>query len=543
MTKTLPQSVPAAQYLRMSTERQEYSTENQSQVIAKYAASHGFYIIQTYSDPALTGVVFRRRKGLQNLIQDVVEHRASYKAILVYDVSRWGRFLDVDESAYYEFLCKSAGIRVHYCAELFVNDDSLASSIMKSLKRAMAGEYSRELGVKVFDGQVRGATLGFRQGAQPGFGLRRLLVSADRTPKQVLVEGERKSITTDRIILVPGPPEEVRLVREIYRMFIQKHMTFSAIARELNRRNVAYIQGSQWNLMAVQKILTHPKYIGCNVYGRFAQRLYTKPVLKPRSEWVVIPGAFAALVKPEIYAKAQRIIARTAKALPRNRSDQELLDDLREILRKNGRITTDLINESSKTPSAQTYNTRFGRLSCAYKLAGYGGFWCDGWLEMRRQIQKLRNELLKAIVDHDPTRVFLEKQGSRYRSRLRIEGGTLVSVIASRPFRGYKGDVRWLLFPRADESRLITLVARLNLECSGFKDMFIIPPVGEAVAVYLKDYDPRLENAARLTDVAAFRDKIDSLLSVYSRFPRHLPRPKKYRRESAEVTPEPHARA
>jgi hypothetical protein len=56
---------------------------------------------------------------------------------------------------------------VHYCAEIFPNDDSLPSSIMKSLKRAMAGEYSRELGVKVFDGQVRGATLGFnREGSR-----------------------------------------------------------------------------------------------------------------------------------------------------------------------------------------------------------------------------------------------------------------------------------------------------------------------------------------------------------------------------------------
>jgi hypothetical protein len=31
--------------------------------------------------------------------------------------SRWGRFQDADESAHYEFLCKSAGIPVHYCAE------------------------------------------------------------------------------------------------------------------------------------------------------------------------------------------------------------------------------------------------------------------------------------------------------------------------------------------------------------------------------------------------------------------------------------------
>jgi len=105
------------------------------------------------------------------MIQDVVQGHASYKAILVYDVSRWGRSQDTDESAHYEFLCKSAGVRVHYCAETFSNDDALASMIMKSLKRVMAGEYSRELGIKVLAGQIKGAELGFRQGGQPGYWL------------------------------------------------------------------------------------------------------------------------------------------------------------------------------------------------------------------------------------------------------------------------------------------------------------------------------------------------------------------------------------
>ena len=90
--------------------------------------------------------------------------RADFQAILVYDVSRWGRFQDADESAYYEYLCKRAGIEVHYCAEQFENDGSPTSTIIKSVKRAMAGEYSRELSAKVFKGQCRLIELGYRQG-------------------------------------------------------------------------------------------------------------------------------------------------------------------------------------------------------------------------------------------------------------------------------------------------------------------------------------------------------------------------------------------
>ena len=123
-----------------------------------------------------------------------------YRAILVYDVSRWGRFQDSDEAAHYEFLCKSAGVLVHYCAETFANDGTLSSLIMKTLKRTMAAEFSRELSVKVLAGQKRLAHLGFKQGGVPGYGLRRMLVSASGVPKQELAAGERKSIATDRVI-------------------------------------------------------------------------------------------------------------------------------------------------------------------------------------------------------------------------------------------------------------------------------------------------------------------------------------------------------
>jgi DNA invertase Pin-like site-specific DNA recombinase len=103
-------SVPAAQYLRMSTEHQQYSLDNQSMAIQHYASTHGFAVIQTYTDAARSGVVLRRRSGLRQLLKDVVGGNADYGAVLVYDVSRWGRFQDYDEAAHYEFLCKSAGV-------------------------------------------------------------------------------------------------------------------------------------------------------------------------------------------------------------------------------------------------------------------------------------------------------------------------------------------------------------------------------------------------------------------------------------------------
>jgi hypothetical protein len=96
-----------------------------------------------------------------------------------------------------------------------------------TVKRAMAGEYSRELSAKVFQGQCRLIELGYRQGGPASFGLRRLLLDEKGESKGELRFGEKKSIQTDRVILVPGPAEEIAVVERVYRLFLDERRTES----------------------------------------------------------------------------------------------------------------------------------------------------------------------------------------------------------------------------------------------------------------------------------------------------------------------------
>src|SRR5688500_4416881 len=124
-------SKKAAAYVRMSTEHQQYSTSNQMDVIRDYAGRRNLEIVKVYSDEGKSGLSVHGRDSLAQMIGDVEAKRADFDCILVYDVSRWGRFQDADESAYYEYICKRAGILVHYCAEQFENDGSPVATIVK----------------------------------------------------------------------------------------------------------------------------------------------------------------------------------------------------------------------------------------------------------------------------------------------------------------------------------------------------------------------------------------------------------------------------
>ena len=431
---------------------------------------------------------------------------ASYRAILVYDVSRWGRFQDTDEPAHYEFLCRSAGVPVHYFKETFANDGTLASLIMKALKRTMAGEYSRELGVKVLAGQTRLARLGFKQGGLAGYGLRRLLVSPERKAKQFLEIGERKSIATDRVVLVPGPDSEVECVRMIFRMLVSEGRTVGDIARELNRRKIKNFSGSDWKYQGVSNILTHPKYSGCGVYGRTTQKLYTKAVKIPPARWVLTPDAFEPIVDAATFQKAQAILlSRTV-----NKSNEQILNELRARVAQEGKLSVKVINERAGLPSPSTIRRRFGNLRRAYALIGYG-YQDFGILASRQKTQLLRAELFARIVASVPGEIAVIQPNSRWRMRLRLPTKQVASGFVARSVRVWKSSVRWVVDPVFKERKLTALLARLNAGNTGFMDFHVFSKIDRRKRFFLSLRDPWLKNGRRLDSLSGLSDPISEL--------------------------------
>lgn len=462
------ETIPVAQYLRMSTDHQQYSLDNQADAIARYAQDRGFFIVKTYCDAAKSGLRLKNRLGLRRLLKDVVEGNREFRAVLVYDVSRWGRFQDADEAAHYEFLCKSAGVPVHYCAETFTNDNSIPAFIMKALKRTMAGEYSRDLSARVRAGLVRLAKQGYKLGGNPSYGLRRMLLDSNGKPKQLLAAGERKCIANERVILVPGPREESSTVRRIFHEFAVEHRSLRSIAVRLNRDGIPFLGGAQWNANTVTRILKQPNYMGAQIWGR-TTALLGCPVKKlPPQEWVICPNAFDPIISSELFDRAQAAFANLTCHL----SDEDFIERLRKLLRVHGRLTSEIIQESRSCPGLTTYYKRLGGLLNAYQRLGYLTPDLMAAATSRQRTMLVRRELIKTLVDTFSGQLQEVRSSRRFRVLLRYRRtGLLISVVLARCCPAKTGPTRWFVESPMNERKRVTLLALMGEGNTAIKEL------------------------------------------------------------------------
>lgn len=490
----------AAEYVRMSTEHQKYSTDNQSAAIGRYAEQRGYEIVRTYADEGKSGLNIDGRPALRRLLDDIESGQADYEALLVYDVSRWGRFQDPDEAAAYELRCRRAGVGVHYCAEQFENDGSISSSIIKTVKRAMAGEYSRELSVKVFAGQANLIRLGFRQGGAAGFGLRRILVDQDGRQKGELHRGEHKSIATDRVVLMPGPENEIRIVQEVYELFVNAGKSERQIADLLNERGILTDLSQPWTRGTVHQLLINEKYIGNNVWGRTSFKLKRAHIRNPPQDWIRADRAFEAIVDESIYSRAQAIIAARSERL----SDEQMLDLLRAILERNGMLSGIIIDETDAAPSSSTYRSRFGSLLRAYSLVGFAPRQDYRYLEINRQLRAMHPQLLADIQDGVRT-VGGHVTRNSETDLLTINREFTAAVIIARCFQTEAGSLRWKIRLDAELQPDITVAVRMSPNNDQPRDYYILPALDMREAVLrMAEYNGLSLGAYRFEDLAAF---------------------------------------
>ncbi|MNK43145.1 hypothetical protein D3C87_618430 [compost metagenome] len=356
----------AAMYLRVSTGRQPASLALQRRELERYAGSQGFDLVAVYEDVGKSGMTLEKRSGLSRLLFDVVTGKANFAQVLVLDISRWGRFQDLDEAAHYEFVCRTHGVSVTYCRDLVAAGPP--GQLAKQVKRVMAADYVRQISDRTRRGKRRAAEAGRAPGAWPRYLVDRQIVESDGAFGPVLRCGDFRSHPLQSLRLVPATGERSLVVERIFRMFVEGGKSMADIAATLSDQRVFWTDGSPWTRRRIARILRDPLSKGLQHYGRSRTVLGVRGLERDKGRWGEV-RIFEGIVSEEIFEAAQaRFRALDGRYAHTN---EELISGLRALLEREGRLSGALIDTCPGIPNARLYISRFGTLAEAGRLAGY----------------------------------------------------------------------------------------------------------------------------------------------------------------------------
>lgn len=423
----------AAQYIRMSTDTQQLSPALQKRVIGQYAQDHALQLVASYEDEGRSGLTLKHRHEMRRLLRDVASDACPFDVVLVYDVSRWGRFQDTDESAYYEFHCRLHGVRVVYVNEPFEAGQTATpmTALLKALKRAMAAEFSRELALKVQQAQRSAVALGFQIGRLPCIGVSRLACSSAGASRP-LGDGERPR-KGERVVWVPGPPHELALVRRIFSEYVTSAITLNALVAKLNAEEHT-ARGRPFTRTMVRCLMGSEILYGDFVWGR--RKAGARAQRRLDGDPAIVRGVsvMEPIVPRELWERAQA--KRRAAFHVFGHTRESLLAELRCALQRNPALTvTDMASEGCA--SIGVYRKAFGSMREAMRQAGRpDSALKPAYLQRKSQAHALSNQFgrdLRALLTAGG--VAWERPG---KDQLLLIGGQLTlrfKLVAQRPHR------------------------------------------------------------------------------------------------------------
>jgi DNA invertase Pin-like site-specific DNA recombinase len=315
-----------ALYIRRSTiDLQPDSLAAQEELLRAHATACAHEVVRVYSDSA-SGKSTERRGAFQRLIDDV-KRGPDFAAVFVRDVSRWSRAENTDEAGFYEFICRTNGVQVLYVDESFGPDQSPYALLMKTVKRAMAAEFSLEKARNVRASAARVVRQGFWPTGSVPYALKRILVDSVGTEIRTLAPGDRKALSRQRVKLAPGDPFQVGIVRRIFTSYAGG-ANLAAVASELVAGGISSPKGSCWTPGMVSYVLQNDAYRGALVYrSRNGQSRSVLLNLRDSDSDRIVrcENAHPAIVERELWDSVQARL----RAASTRRTDAMLLDDLR----------------------------------------------------------------------------------------------------------------------------------------------------------------------------------------------------------------------
>ncbi|HYE19747.1 MAG TPA: recombinase family protein [Tepidisphaeraceae bacterium] len=381
-----------AYYRHSAQDRQENSVQIQQDQVRQWAAANGVEIIHEFADRGKSGLTAEGRHAFNDMMENWVKARGDFALVLCLDVSRWGRFQDLDQSATYSAECKRHGKELVYTAIGKARAGDGFYPVMIQFERFRSAQYSKELSDKVFRGCVKISQQGYWAGGKPPYGLARLLLDEAKRPVQVLAAGQRKSIQNQRVTPAPGDEQHVATIRRIFHEFTETLRSLAQIADGLNGDDIKSPGGGRWDGGKVRRILVNELYVGTLIYNRTSQKLKTPTRPNPPGDWVRTAGAFDPVVERAIFDHAQAVFARAATRY----APEYMLAQLERLVREHEFLRPSFVEADAAAPSLAAYARRFGSLDAAYQQAYRAAL-----VKVRADVESLLRGLVKDVVAYD----------------------------------------------------------------------------------------------------------------------------------------------
>ena len=352
-----------AYYRHSAQDRQENSIPIQQEQVRAFADENGIEIVHEFSDAGKSGLNAEGRPAFTEMMDEWVTKRNDFKYVLCLDVSRWGRFQDIDLSAEFSARCRKHGKDVFYTAMGKPKENDPLYSVYVQFERFRAAQYSRELSDKVWRGCAKITEQGYLSGGKPPYGLARLLLDERKEPLHILEPGQRKGIQNQRVTLTEGQAAQVAIVQRIFREFVEAGHSEYRIAEGLNADKISSPGGHRWAAGSVRTILRREKYIGSMVWNQTSQKLKTPRRHNPPEKWVLTPEAFDGIISQEQFARAQQIMEERRRKYDPDR----LLEKLDALRKEYDLVSSSLLRSQEDMAGPSTYSRYFGSLDLAFQ--------------------------------------------------------------------------------------------------------------------------------------------------------------------------------
>ena len=270
----------AVTYMRMSTDKQEYSIDSQERLIKAYAKQNKYSILHNYIDEGISGRNAEKRPQFLQMIDDSA--KGNFQYVIIYDSSRFAR--NLEQSLVYKSILKRNGVELISITEPVLDEDT--SLITDALFGAMNEMYSRKLSKNVKRGMEQKALRGEFCGNEP-YGY-----NYDTTLK----------------MLVPNP-DEAPIVKYVLKEALSGRTSYS-IALEMREKNIRTKAGITLERRRIEYMVKNPVYKGYIRWSCDGRQIIQKSTHEP-------------LITEEEFDEIQRITKERAERYRKNAKPYE----------------------------------------------------------------------------------------------------------------------------------------------------------------------------------------------------------------------------